>query len=156
MAKILKSNGKDGEVLVGLSVHYLDKIDPKEPVFIEFDGLPVPFFIKSLTPKGKSRLVFHFYGVDNLRDAEELVGKEMNIESLDESDSQDLDFTGWTLLDSGKELGIITGMEDIPGNLCLLLGELMIPLHEDLIISLDPEARILDMAIPEGLLELAE
>ena len=43
-------------------------------------------------------------------------------------------------------------MEPIPGNLCLYVGEAMIPLHEDLILSVDPDRRVLDLDLPDGLL----
>jgi hypothetical protein len=43
-------------------------------------------------------------------------------------------------------------MEPIPGNLCLYVGETLVPLHPDLILSADPATRILDLDLPEGLL----
>ena len=46
IAKILKSDGTDGGLLISeRGVDFFSDIDRKEPVFIEFDGLPVPFFI---------------------------------------------------------------------------------------------------------------
>ena len=57
------------------------------------------------------------------------------------------------LLDRGAEVGEITGMEPIPGNLCLYVGDKLVPLHEDFVISCDPEARVLDLDLPEGLLD---
>ena len=87
-----------------------------------------------------------------LKDAEELVGKEILAEG-DEEGEDELDFTGWTLLNRGTPVGEITGMEPIPGNLCLYLGDRLVPLHEDFVISCDPQARILDLDLPEGLLD---
>jgi len=43
-------------------------------------------------------------------------------------------------------------MEWIPGNPCIRIGEVLIPLHEDLVLALDVEAETLDLAIPRGLL----
>ena len=129
IAKILKSNGTDGGILAGLRGVGLEEIDPRKPVFIEFDGLPVPFFVMS-----------------------SVVGKEILAEG-DEEGEDELDFTGWTLLNRGTPVGEITGMEPIPGNLCLYLGDRLVPLHEDFVISCDPQARILDLDLPEGLLD---
>lgn len=152
IAKILKSNGTDGGVLVNLRGVEAEEIDFGKPVFIEFDGLPVPFFVLSAEPKGSSRAVLHLNDVTSLKDAEELAGREISVEGEAE-DEDDLDFTGWTLLNRGAEVGKITGMEPIPGNLCLYLGDVLVPLHEDFIISCDPSSRVLDLDLPDGLLD---
>ena len=151
IAKILKSNGTDGGILVGLRGVGTEEIDPGKPVFIEFDGLPVPFFVLSAEQKGASKAVLRLNDVFNLKDAEELVGREICIEGEAE-DEEELDFTGWTLLNRGERVGEITGMEPIPGNLCLYVGDWLVPLHEDFVLSCDPASRVLDLNLPEGLL----
>lgn len=150
IAKILKSNGIRGDVLIGLAEIDASEIKTEEPVFIEFDGLPVPFFISDVRPKGSSRAIVHLTDVDSLRDAEELVGRDICVEG-EWDDSGDEDFTGWTLYDGERLVGTIDGLEDIPGNPCLTIGDALIPLHEDLIVSADPETLTLVMDLPEGL-----
>ena len=151
VAKILKSNGTDGDLLVGFTAIDASEIETQEPVFVEFDGLPVPFFIEKLTPKGSSRAIIHLTDTDSLRDAEELVGKEILLDAEDE-DYEDEDFTGWTLYNGEQLVGTVSGFEDIPGNPCLCIGDTLIPLHEDLIVSADPQARSLVMNLPDGLI----
>ena len=157
IAKILKSNGIEGDVLIGLSGIDAEEIETTEPVFVEFDGLPVPFFIERLTPRGNTRAIVHLTDVDNLQDAEELVGREIFIDAEEEDDDFE-DFTGWTIMDGERLVGTATGLEDIPGNPCLCVapasgaGEVLIPLHEDFIVSADPETRTLTMSLPEGLI----
>ena len=51
----------------------------------------------------------------------------------------------------GRCLGVVTDDAPIPGNYCLYVGELMIPLHEDFIVSVDPERRELVLNLPAGL-----
>ena len=156
IAKILKSNGIEGDVLIGLTGIDAEDIKTTEPVFVEFDGLPVPFFIESLTQKGSTRAIIHLTDVDNLQDAEELVGREILLDAEDEEDEGE-DFTGWTVFDGPRLVGTVTGLEDIPGNPCLCVdpaagsGEVLIPLHEDFILSADPSTRTLVMSLPEGL-----
>lgn len=150
IAKILKSNGTDGGILVGLYDCCTEDFDLKEPVYIEFDGLPVPFFIESIQPKGSTKAIMHITDVCSLEDAEEIVGRPMFLDAEWEDDDEP-DFTGWTVFDRGKELGTVTGSEPIPGNYCIYVGEIMIPLHEDFIISADPEAQRLDLDLPVGL-----
>ena len=151
IAKILKSNGTDGGLLIGVRDIEVGQIDLQEPVFIEFDGLPVPFFIQDLQQRGTSKAVTHLNDIVNLEDAEEVVGRPVFIEGEWEEEDE-LDFTGWTLLNRGRQDATVTGMEPIPGNLCLYVGETLVPLHPYLILSSDPDARILDLDLPVGLL----
>lgn len=153
IAKVLKSNGTEGDVLLGFRDIQASELDLKEPVFIEFDGLPVPFFIESLSEKGSKALV-HLSGVSSLKDAEEIVGKEVFADiELEEGD--DLDFTGWTVFNDGSVFGTVSGIEDIPGNLCLYVSrngsEVMIPLHEDFVLDIDRNGKELRLSLPEGL-----
>ncbi|MBO7077816.1 MAG: hypothetical protein J6W01_06180 [Bacteroidales bacterium] len=151
IAKILKSNGTDGGLLIGVRDIEVGQIDLQEPVFIEFDGLPVPFFIQDLQQRGTSKAIIHLNDINSLADAEEVVGRAVYIEGEWEEE-EELDFTGWTLLNRGVRVGTVTGMEPIPGNLCLYVGDALVPLHEDLILSADSATRTLDLDLPEGLL----
>lgn len=151
IAKILKSNGTDGGLLIGVRDIEVGQIDLQEPVFIEFDGLPVPFFIQDLQQRGTSKAIIHLNDIVNLADAEEVVGRALYIEGEWEEE-EEMDFTGWTLLNRGTRVGTVTGMEPIPGNLCLYVGDTLVPLHPDLILSADPVTRTLDLDLPDGLL----
>lgn len=151
IAKILKSNGIDGGLLIGLFDIEAEGIDLKEPVFIVFDELPVPFFISDIRAKGTSRAVVHLCDVASLEDAEELVGRDIFVEGQDEEQDEE-DLLGWTVLDKGRKVGEVSGIEPIPGNLCIYVGDALLPLHEDFIISCDPQTRTLNLDLPEGLI----
>ena len=158
IAQILKSNGRDGELLVSFASIAPEDIDLQEPVFIEFDGLPVPFYFESFTQRGNSRALVRLTGVHNLTDADELAGAALYAED-DLYEDEEEDLTGWTVLDAdGTEVGTISAHEDIPGNPCIWVetghGEVLIPLHEELVLEVDEQKQTLRMEIPEGLLEL--
>ena len=105
-----------------------------------------------------------------MEDVEEIAGKPVYIEadnlpemSLEEDGYAAL--VGWMVLtpenaddmDSDLyEVGEITDFIDIPNNPCIEVetenGAVMIPLHEDLILSVDPENLEIIMQIPAGLL----
>ena len=55
IARIVKSNGTDGELLASFRDVMPEDIDIQEPVFIYSDGLPVPFFIEKIVPKGRDK-----------------------------------------------------------------------------------------------------
>jgi len=158
ISRVLKSNGTEGELLLGFRDFGPEDIDLEEPVFVFFDGLPVPYFIEKFEIRGR-RALARLTGVRSLRDAEELVGADVygsaEIYGLEEEDAPDL--TGWTLLDAdGVRIGVITDYEDIPGNPCIYVetdgGEVLVPLNEDLILSIDEEAGTISMTIPDGLI----
>ena len=174
IAQVLKSNGTDGELVMGFRDIAPEDINTKEPVFIYFDGLPVPFFMDSFVKRGSNKALVHVTDVKNFDDAEELVGKAVFADwSAYEGEFDEGDFSmlvGWTLLKPAGELeendeeeeyeveevGEITDFIDIPGNPCLEIKttegtEGIIPLHEDLILSVDPESREIIMEVPEGL-----
>ena len=178
IAQVLKSNGTDGEFVMGFREIAPEDINLQEPVFIVFDGLPVPFYIESFTKRGNTKALVRLTDICSQEDVEEIAGKAVYIDdaaipemSLEEDGFYAL--VGWTLLtpaDSESlitatevekepefiEVGEITDFIDIPNNPCIEVetenGAVMIPLHEDLILSVDPEYQEIIMQIPEGLI----
>jgi ribosomal 30S subunit maturation factor RimM len=108
-----------------------------------------------------------------MEDVEEITGKAVYIEEgqLPEMSLEDDGYAalvGWMLLTPASaimedgneedlcEVGEITDFLDIPNNPCIEVetenGAVMIPLHEDLILSVDPEYQEIIMQIPAGLI----
>ena len=170
IAQVLKSNGTDGELVMGFREIAPEDINLNEPVFIVFDGLPVPFFIESFTKRGNTKALVRLTDICSMEDVEEIAGKAVYIEegALPEMTLEEDGYAaliGWMVLtpedasdmDSDiYEVGEITDFIDIPNNPCIEVetenGAVMIPLHEDLILSIDPEYQEIIMQIPEGLL----
>ena len=169
VAQVLKSNGTDGELVMGFREIAPEDINLKEPVFIVFDGLPVPFYIESFTKRGNTKALVRLTDICSMEDVEEIAGKAVYIEegALPEMTLEEDGYAaliGWMVLtpedasdmDSDiYEVGEITDFIDIPNNPCIEVetenGAVMIPLHEDLILSVDPENQEIIMQIPAGL-----
>ena len=182
VAQVLKSNGTDGELVLGFREIAPEDINLKGPVFIIFDGLPVPFYIESFTKRGNTKALVRLTDICSQEDVEEIAGKAVYVEdeSLPEMSLEEDGFAalvGWTLLTpvgdfstslemtdrdemtedfEVAEVGEITDFIDIPNNPCIEVetenGAVMIPLHEDLILSVDPEYQEITMQIPAGLI----
>ena len=167
IAQVLKSNGTDGELVLGFREIAPEDINLNEPVFIVFDGLPVPFYIESFTKRGNTKALVRLTGIGSMEDVEEITGKAVYIEEdqLPEMSLEDDGYAalvGWMLLTPAEdeealiEVGEITDFFDIPKNPCIEVetenGAVMIPLHEDFILSVDPEYQEIIMQIPAGLL----
>jgi ribosomal 30S subunit maturation factor RimM len=94
--------------------------------------------------------------VHSLEDAEEIVGRTIYADVELEED-EEIDFTGWGIVDRGRRIGTCTGLEDIPGNPCLEVclepdgSSVLIPLHEDFIVKIDEDSRTLSLILPDGL-----
>ena len=192
IAQVLKSNGTDGELVLGFREIAPEDINLNEPVFIIFDGLPVPFFIESFAKRGNTKALVRLTDICSMEDVEDIAGKAVYVDdsqipelSLEEDGYAAL--VGWTVLtpeempdqvghdgpghdDPGHdedviagltgnlyEVGEITDFMDIPNNPCIEVetenGAVIIPLHEDLILSVDPEYQEIIMQIPAGLLQ---
>ena len=167
IAQVLKSNGTDGELVMGFREIAPEDINLQEPVFIVFDGLPVPFYIESFSKRGNTKALVRLTGICSMEDVEEITGKAVYIEEdqLPEMSLEEDGFAalvGWMLLTPAEdeealiEVGEITDFLDIPNNPCIDVetenGAVMIPLHEDLILSIDPEYQEIIMQIPAGLI----
>ena len=192
VAQVLKSNGTDGELVMGFREIAPEDINLQEPVFIIFDGLPVPFFIESFAKRGNTKALVHLTDICSMEDVEEIAGKAVYVsaDSMPEMSFEEDGYAalvGWfvltpagdfsTSLCSGRndienklnssrndneeelvlmEVGEITDFMDIPNNPCIEVetenGAVIIPLHEDFILSLDPENQEIIMQIPAGLL----
>ena len=167
VAQVLKSNGTDGELVMGFREIAPEDINLQEPVFIYFDGLPVPFYIESFTKRGNTKALIRLTDICSMEDVEEIAGKAVYIEA-DEMGELTLEedgyaaLVGWMVLTPAEEgedlyeIGEITEFYDIPNNPCIEVetenGAVMIPLHEDFILGLDPEYQEIIMQIPTGLL----
>ena len=154
IAQVLKSNGTEGELLISFFDIGPEDIDLQEPVFIYFDGLPVPFYFDSFRQRGVNRALVRLTGVRSLKDADELSGKDLFAGYFEEEEGEDL--TGWEVrTPEGDAVGTVSDLEDIPGNTCLWVQrpdgtEILLPFYEDLVVSL--KDRVLTLQIPEGLL----
>ena len=153
VGQVLKPNGTDGEVLISLHGIDADSISEKEPVYISFDALPVPFFIESFRSRGASRILARLVDVENLADAEELSGKALLMPDEDGSCALEEDFCGWTIENDGVPCGRVASFVDIPSNPCLELESgALVPLNEELILQVDEKTKTLRMSLPAGLL----
>jgi 16S rRNA processing protein RimM len=106
-------------------------------------------------------LIFKFRGVDSISDAERLSGMEVRIPlehrmPLEENEFFQSDLVGCEVVDhrSGESLGKVTSWEEGGGSGLLAVGELLIPFARAICVEIDPAARRITVALPEGLKEL--
>lgn len=168
VGRIVKSYGTEGEVMIAFQEGVTDLLKRNEPVWLFYDGLPVPFYIQSLQGKGPRKAIVRLEDIDTLADAEEAAGKEVWLDPTDYPELSEIDthiltedgltledLVGFALLDQdGRSAGTIADIQDYSGNICLELSGsgALVPFHDDLIIDIDIEKKTLTMSISEGLL----
>lgn len=167
IGEISKTHNLQGEVVITTDSDLLEKY-ADEPVFLQLDGAPVPFFIaeKGLTERNHTSYIVKFDFVDTLEQASRLVGCEVMLESalLDGRDVDEFDFDVFELMNfdvddqvSGSS-GKITDVADYSGNVVFtvsILGkEILLPLSDTYVSGIDFENRRLQVHIPEELASL--
>jgi len=160
---IQRTHGVNGELQVNWINDFYPEEHNMESVFLLIDGIPVPFFIKSIRSKGDGSSLIFLDGVETKRQAQTLIVKKIfavvkRREIEDEFTLDDL--VGFTVLTtSGIQLGTIKHLEDFSGNLIFQVinsvgNEVLIPANSDFILEIDEETSSVVMDIPEGLADL--
>lgn len=167
IGEITKTHNLQGEVVITTDSDLLEKY-ADEPVFIQMDGAPVPFFIadEGLAVRNHASYIVKFDFVDTLEQAERLTGCELLLEKvlLDEEDIESFDYDisaldGFTVEDevSGKS-GLVTDVANYSGNVVLTIQifdkEILLPLSERYVKEVSFEHSKLIVNIPPELVEL--
>ncbi len=152
---ITKTHGFDGAVVVRSESGISREPAQGEPVFIVIDGIPVPFFTREAYSPSPDTLVISFDDYLTEEAVIKLKGCEVRITDTDHPD-KDADLTGFTVKDETSGFtGVITSVITNPGQLLLEVrsgkGDVLIPLHPDLIIRIDRKRHIIVMSLPSGL-----
>jgi len=164
LGRITKVSGYEGAVTVKLEKTFTENIPQMESVFLEIEGRPVPFFISGLDYSGADILKLWFEGYDTVEKISEFTGCRIFLtngvpdESNKKTDNQLL--IGYQV--HTQEDQLLGPISDILSNngqwllnvISLNKKNILIPFHEDFIISIDKKRKIVVMDIPEGLLEI--
>jgi 16S rRNA processing protein RimM len=111
----------------------------------------------------KNYVVLKFAGVDSISDAEPLVGSELQVPRRERAELETgaayvSDLIGCAVLDRGREVGIVKDVRFGAGEAPLLVVagkiEYEIPYAQEFLVRVDPEHERIEMALPEGLLEV--
>jgi 16S rRNA processing protein RimM len=161
--RIARINGNEGSVSVKLETAFIENIPEMESVFLEIEGKPVPFFISASEYSGGESVRFRFDGYGTFEKLSEFNGCLVYLTSEPEwykEVESNKDITGFSIVTPDKRvLGTITRIISNPGQDLLSVisssgKEILIPLHEDLIVSYNRKKKLVVMNLPEGLAEI--
>ena len=168
LARILRPQGRRGEVFAGLLTDFPDKFSERRRLWLVAEALPVREVELTAHWLHKGGIVLHFAGVDSISAAEELAGRMVAVPRservpLAEDEVYISDLIGCTLVDVAGAAPVAVGeIEDVDrsaGPVPLLVvrgqaGETLIPFAKSYLRRFDLESKRVEMALPEGLVGL--
>lgn len=161
-----KPHGVKGEISFHFDDDVFDRVDA-DYLFIQIDGLLVPFFIDKYRFRSNETALMTFSGVDTEEKAAELTGCDVYFpRSLADSDENaetvsKAEIIGYSIINAidGKKVGTVEALDDSTLNTLLEVttnegNEILLPVSDDLIKDVERESRTITIIIPEGILSL--
>lgn len=164
IGKVTRLHGYKGELSLKLEPEYAQLFEELDHVFLEIDKKATPFFLDTVRFTSQGFALVFFDGVDDKARAERLRGLSIWIEEeaipenyLDEDALVNL--IGYTVQDHvAGDLGEVADVVEHPGNSFLVIdkqdGEILIPINDSIIKTIDKVGRKISIEAPEGLVSL--
>ncbi len=159
-----KTHGAEGEIKLRIDPGREEACMSTAFLFINIDGSKVPFAINGM--RRTRDLLVSFAEVTDNSQASKFVGKEVFLPS-DEVDADPIEvpstleyyhLTGMALYADEEFIGVIEEVREFPQQEMAVVifrkAEILIPINEALIVSIDKESMRIDMKLPDGLLEI--
>ncbi|MGN0002085.1 MAG: ribosome maturation factor RimM [Sphingobacterium composti] len=160
---VSKTRGLKGEVQLFFEFEDYDELD-LDVIFLEVNKKLVPYFVDAIKLQKNSTAYATFEDVDHIDKAQAIVRRKMYLpnDKMPERDPDDFRYTdlvGFLVIDEEHgELGEITEVREMPQQFIATVDmdgkELMFPLSEDLILDIDAEEEVIEVDLPEGLVDL--
>ncbi len=160
---ILKPKGLKGELHLYVDFDGLENIK-FSTIFVEITGKLVPYFVSSIKYLQKNAAYLVLEDVDTIEKASPLVKKHIYLPNKlkpkkKKSEFTLMDLAGFTAIDEDEgELGVITDVHEYPKQFIATVNykgcEVLFPLNEDIIKSIDVVKGIVLVDLPEGLLDV--
>jgi 16S rRNA processing protein RimM len=170
LARIRRPQGRKGEVFADILTDFPEKFSDRRRLWLiaaEAGATPREVDLIHHWPH-KGGIVLHFAGIDSISAAETLKGLTVAIPKserapLAEDEIYVADLIGCTLIDvagsAPTEIGVIEDVDRNAGPTPLLVtngarGEVLIPFAKSYLRKIDLAAKKVEMALPEGLVDL--
>lgn len=154
-----KPHGVHGEISFTFTDDVWDRVE-SEYLICRIDGILVPFFLEEYRFRSEQSALLKFDGMDTVEAVRPLSGVEVYFpHSLTPQEERDeytwSYFTGFQVVDvQAGPLGTIDYVDDSTQNVLFSVGNLLLPAVEEFIVNIDHGGRIIEMQLPEGLLDL--
>ena len=183
LAHLLRPQGRKGEVLAELFTDFPERFEKQTRVFLAPTGFQgeesearVAEVVAFWLPVGKNegRVVLQFAGVDTISDAESIAGQDVIVPHeerlpLDDESVYISELIGCTVYDGTLAVGVVEdvqfpttadGARRLSDAAPLLAvtsldgDEVLIPFAKAFLVTVNTEAKRIEMTLPEGLIEV--
>jgi 16S rRNA processing protein RimM len=163
IGSLTKLHGFKGEYMFIAEEPFPKKIEKWESVFIEIDGLPIPFFINNIRLTSDNVAIISFDDLSSSDEAKEFVGCrvwQLNSGSDKKKPKPDsLSFKNFKVYDTTVGyIGVVDSIIEYSHNVLFRIlnheEEILIPAIEDYILEINPNKMEIHLQTPEGLLDL--
>jgi 16S rRNA processing protein RimM len=183
LAHLLRPQGRKGEVLAELLTDFPERFEGQRRVFLAAPGFEgeesearsaevVAFWLP--VGKNEGRVVLQFAGIDTISDAESIAGQDVLVPRgervpLDDESIYVSELIGCAVYDGPVPVGVIEDVQfamsadgarrlnDAAPLLAVRSSEgdeILIPYVKSFLVAVDAEAKRIDMALPQGLIEV--
>ncbi len=160
IGRLGKAHGVKGEVTLQFDDDVFDRVDA-DYLVLRVDGILVPFFMEEYRFRSETTALVKFCDIDSQERARELTGCDVYFpRALADNDDDSLtwaEIIGYSIVDanSHQTVGHIASVDDSTENTLFELEDgTLIPAPEELITDVDKEKNIIEIALPEGILEV--
>ncbi|TVR76134.1 MAG: 16S rRNA processing protein RimM [Chitinophagaceae bacterium] len=168
IGKITKTHGLKGEVRIKLNFTFLfpENYAPEVLFLGDNHTKPIPFFVENFNAVKENEAIVKFEDISDKDDAEKLKNlyfftdeEESRLFIVENEESKLSYLSGYRLLDEQQNIiGTIDTIRILPAHPVAVLHikneEVLIPLHNDLILEIRKESKEIVIKIPDGLLSL--
>lgn len=163
LGKITKKHGFKGNLILHLETDEPELYQNMESVFIETNGMLVPFFFETIGPHSKNKLLVKFEDLTP-EEAEKLVNRSvwLPLDTLPELEDDAFyyhEIIGYKVIDSRKgEIGLIKNVNDSGVQALFEIDfdgkQILIPVVDDWILEVNKNEEFIRIETPDGLIDL--
>ena len=163
LGKLTKTHGLKGELAIWLDVDYPEEYDELDSVLLEIKGELVPHFVEEIQIR-PNKSIIKFEDIDTIEDAQKIVNCEIylpndNLPELDDDQFYYHEIIDFDVVDEQKgKLGKVTAVYTSEAQDLIAMAyensEILIPVSDEIVKSVDREKKELYTNLPEGLLEV--
>lgn len=163
LGKITKTHGFKGNLILHLETDEPELYENLESVFIETNGMLVPFFLEFAQPHSQGKLLVKFEDTSP-EEAEKLVNRPLYLplETLPELEGTDFyyhEITGFSIVDlQHGTIGTIESVNDSGAQALFEIRsgdkEILIPIVDEWITEVNRNEKYIKIKTPEGLIDL--
>ena len=163
VGRIVKTHGLKGEVTLRIENEQFDEIEELDYFLLDINDKLIPFFIENIIFHSNKSFIL-FQDLKTLEAASQLVGTAayLPLVLLPEKDGNDFyshEVVGFIVVDEEKgELGKVQEIIEYPTQSLIQIikddKEILIPIHDDIIKSLDREGCKIFIKAPNGLIDM--